>query len=397
MILPKTDISIMMVRNALGYPSTDLGTLCRCNNVNMWSRYKPVPFPHDSVNAYPNWWQGNYGRCGINIPDVGSNFDQMMTANWTRDIPAGGSAAPFRLGDFRGYNHDAKVVIGTTLTDDVVVNRADTPQWRVLPYIYNGSDSSNLNIDDIQISGRKLGNFYMAMRLSYNGATVYACSNDIIRNRPYIQIDLSKVPDAMLDNKATAMFFICSESFEQRTNWIIQDLQYCLYSDENNKSVVGFTIKEQALFTVLTEEIGASLGVYYPVGNYHLESNPLVLRSAGDIYLKCTFRNRTGGNYQVLLSQFTGISQNWWNGSVRKSPLAFYNLDGTIISGGITIPANSTVQYIIMWRYSYKDNAQMTPPFNVTIKGNVNFKYTYNGVSVDVSNETAQFYVQSSD
>lgn len=34
MILPNSDISIMDVRNALGYPSTDLGTLCSCPNVN---------------------------------------------------------------------------------------------------------------------------------------------------------------------------------------------------------------------------------------------------------------------------------------------------------------------------------------------------------------------------
>lgn len=40
MILPNTDISIMDVRNILGYPSTDLGTLCSCDKVNKWSRYR---------------------------------------------------------------------------------------------------------------------------------------------------------------------------------------------------------------------------------------------------------------------------------------------------------------------------------------------------------------------
>ena len=36
------DVGVLMVRNVLGYPSTDLGTLCSCENVNIWSRYKPV-------------------------------------------------------------------------------------------------------------------------------------------------------------------------------------------------------------------------------------------------------------------------------------------------------------------------------------------------------------------
>ncbi len=34
MTLPDSNISIMDVRNVLGYPSTDLGTLCSCPNIN---------------------------------------------------------------------------------------------------------------------------------------------------------------------------------------------------------------------------------------------------------------------------------------------------------------------------------------------------------------------------
>ena len=40
--LGATNISIMDVRNILGYPSTDLGTLCTCNNINPWSKWKPI-------------------------------------------------------------------------------------------------------------------------------------------------------------------------------------------------------------------------------------------------------------------------------------------------------------------------------------------------------------------
>ena len=54
MILPNSDISIMDVRNALGYPSTDLGTLCSCNKINMWAKYKPVPY-NFTTNRPSEW------------------------------------------------------------------------------------------------------------------------------------------------------------------------------------------------------------------------------------------------------------------------------------------------------------------------------------------------------
>ena len=46
MTLGTTDVSTLSVRNILGYPSLDVGTLCSCGEdyINIWSPYKPVNY-----------------------------------------------------------------------------------------------------------------------------------------------------------------------------------------------------------------------------------------------------------------------------------------------------------------------------------------------------------------
>lgn len=82
-------------------------------NINMWSKYKPVPLTEDFPDFASNWWKGNSGNCGISIPQYNSmddiyNATVGTTNGWMYTLPTGGSYEPFRLGDFRGYDPNAK-------------------------------------------------------------------------------------------------------------------------------------------------------------------------------------------------------------------------------------------------------------------------------------------------
>ena len=94
MALGTTNISTDLVGTTLGTSSRDVGTLCRHDNVNKWSRYKPV----NGEYLHPT--------CGFIIT---STTDQRPNALrnyvWSYDKPTGGQLSPFRLGDFRGYDH----------------------------------------------------------------------------------------------------------------------------------------------------------------------------------------------------------------------------------------------------------------------------------------------------
>lgn len=88
----------------------------------MWAKYKPTcypsPFPDD-------WYKAKNGNYGINITvDNRVSSWNNLVAEYSKanngyiniyNRPTGGANAPYRLGDFRGYNHNAKPEIGDYL------------------------------------------------------------------------------------------------------------------------------------------------------------------------------------------------------------------------------------------------------------------------------------------
>ena len=101
----------MTVRNTLQHPSTDLGTLCSCNKINKWAKYKPVS-NRFTYNRPVDWWKGWENNCGITsithrdmlsmINSIKAGVDQHPYIP-----PSGGPTSPYRLGDFAGYNTDS--------------------------------------------------------------------------------------------------------------------------------------------------------------------------------------------------------------------------------------------------------------------------------------------------
>lgn len=110
-VLPTTNISTTLARNTLGEDNNDVGLLCKSPKINMWSKRKPVRYPADFI-ADPNdvgktldhkWGLTLANFIGV-TPD-GNDDDRRTVYN----RPNGGSSQPYRIGDFRGYNHDANI------------------------------------------------------------------------------------------------------------------------------------------------------------------------------------------------------------------------------------------------------------------------------------------------
>ena len=110
--LPTTGITVSLVAQTLGVGTTDVGRICTSERINKWSRQKPNIYPSlsptmDQVAAAANGYYGfNLSSARIrNAADI-----QGMTTNvWEYNPPTGGADSPYRLGDFRGYNHNATV------------------------------------------------------------------------------------------------------------------------------------------------------------------------------------------------------------------------------------------------------------------------------------------------
>lgn len=104
MALPNDKISTTLVANTLGTSSRDVGTLCTHQAINMWSRHKPVQFNTTDPLTVA---QLSSVDQGMSIDPI-SNLSTVQAATWRYARPNGGANnAPYRIGDFRGYDHDS--------------------------------------------------------------------------------------------------------------------------------------------------------------------------------------------------------------------------------------------------------------------------------------------------
>lgn len=103
------------IRTVLGETSDDLRVLCRSSKNNTWAKCKPfaygaLKFADDAARLTAR----RSRNCGLVIKDYGNNwtlYAAMVAAGnnaqgWAFDAPIGGATAPYRTGDYKGYNGD---------------------------------------------------------------------------------------------------------------------------------------------------------------------------------------------------------------------------------------------------------------------------------------------------
>ncbi len=115
MALPNSNISVAMVRNELGASTNNVGQLCIHPNINKWSKWKPVRHPKVGVLTYEDFISTNFGISFNRYPTGNQVKAAIDTENetWPYARPRGGDFnEPFRIGDFRGYDHTAVPPVG---------------------------------------------------------------------------------------------------------------------------------------------------------------------------------------------------------------------------------------------------------------------------------------------
>lgn len=188
-------VSIDDVKQALGESSNDLATLCKSENINIWSKYKPIsckgefkeyPIREDSEEIVTSSYS-NYScvvRCGMNIPmdtyknlrnnyggegfaingcynlyadniygRVGGIHGDITTSVSGKHFPKGGVNSPYRLSDFRNYNSKAKnneFLTSLPQFNTVEVCCSSIRKFNCVLYMNTNVDNNtNLTMDDI--------------------------------------------------------------------------------------------------------------------------------------------------------------------------------------------------------------------------------------------------------
>ena len=115
-------VSMTDVQQVLGNSSNDLGTLCKSSNINRWAKCKPI-YAGKIYLDYGASEQIVNHHAGLSLvtADTIANFMNAVISAWNNsnymykgdntmckyDRPQGGTASPYRLSDFKDYNHHA--------------------------------------------------------------------------------------------------------------------------------------------------------------------------------------------------------------------------------------------------------------------------------------------------
>ena len=135
-------ISIDDVKSVLGESSNDVATLCKSTKINKWARYKPVACAAIFDNKDG---AGDDGAYGLSVLPV--DYSKIVSEYYKYDDyykynkrPTGGASSPFRLGDFKGYNHKAIGTVSCPVTVERVYNEG-TPNEIIIYESISDGDS----------------------------------------------------------------------------------------------------------------------------------------------------------------------------------------------------------------------------------------------------------------
>lgn len=188
-------VSIDDVKRALGESSNDLATLCKSENINIWSKYKPIsckgefkeyPIREDSEEIVTSSYSKFtcVVRCGMNIPmdtykNLRNNYggegfaikacnnlykdnvygnngyisDNTSTMVLGKHFPKGGANSPYRLSDFRNYSSKATgnaFMTSIPQFHTVEVYYSSIRKFNCVLYMNTHVDNNtNLTMDDI--------------------------------------------------------------------------------------------------------------------------------------------------------------------------------------------------------------------------------------------------------
>lgn len=238
MALSDSKIDTTLVGKTIGSSSRDVGTLCTHPNINRWSRKKPV---RDSRPVVPFEEVGKGSLIG---EDPGENG--LVLQRWTGDDTQittylrpgtwvdklGQHSTRCRLGDFRGYEHDIKILPVTVGPAPDQIYRKQVaiyaeyvlPVW--VPHVLNITDFSDLRIGVVIY-----GSNYETGEKQLVGA---ASAINQFETNPYSNgpvVDLTDVHWLYLDIK-----FCLMSGYHPWSNAIPNTAMYELFRDESTQN-----------------------------------------------------------------------------------------------------------------------------------------------------------------
>lgn len=271
-ILPNTNLQDHEIRNALnkggGRTDNDYGSKFRsAANPIIYAKFKGVKYPQMFVDD-DNRWLGYNRYCGINIPNGfgSSGLDSIYNKEWTWDKPNGGGTEPLRMGDWRGYNPDAR----TPLFQGRLKSKLEAYNGaiHVEAWVYHpNTTEGHLLVTDSE----KLGDFRLGVRVKEPNGYSYIMTSDntaseVCNDSGILQVNYPIEDDGGYEVTA----FLTYDSYTEKTGFPTVITCYALpkFGEYVNKATGSFSSGATAT-TINCHYISNTLrGEYVAISKY---------------------------------------------------------------------------------------------------------------------------------
>lgn len=377
-------VSIYDVQRCLAKSSNDLGTLCTANNINPWSKHKPVKYPTLGVVSETALKSINYG---LNIV-AESNYLDAYNNGILYNIPTGKLESPYRIHDFDKYNHVAGAPFSAML--DIDVSKLNTDICRI-DFLYNhGGGDYLIGVSDL--ISTNIGALYLAVILSDGTNTYIKTSPANIDNEAiYIEFPIKSGYLQNYEGTLNAKIVLCSSYIANLSllSSITGNTYYPLLVSKVSDAMCNIKISSSFNLIMLAESISTNVSTLYSnIENFI--STPANLdafnfaSSTGSLYLKISVTNNSSkavnvGNHFSLraMASLSGTT----SGIVACQ---LYNNAYAAVDS-ITIAANSTTTFVIgSSNILFMNNGLVTTPTESVQKQCTLTPY-YNGTLVNVA------------
>lgn len=278
-ILPKVNLRDIDVSDTLdangGVTSREFSSFFRASaNINKWAYNKPESY--DSIFAMSDH-ERKMNNHGFDMESITGNIEDLFkkAANsWAYILPKGGEHSPFRIGDFREYNPNAKPPFnyGYIMKSGETQTGSTTEVWRVITNADAEIKMSHMaKFEDMNAS------HYMFVARKSNGNNYeYIQSSMVIMNGDPTTIDCSiNFPS---DGTWECLFCIGQNTdtpIESRTDLVIMPDGYFTYKLTKKVAFVTITYVSPNLSDVYYNSTDYSLNIGSPIMLTLKASDPL--------------------------------------------------------------------------------------------------------------------------
>lgn len=323
MKLPYTNLSVSEICNTLGTTDRTLRGLCTNPNINIFSWRKPFAYAANvvDVNDTEAMRGNNHGFKYSPIltePALGEELPEIYY-----QPPTGGTNEPFRMGDFRGYEHDALPCINLNIEHTYTTT---TPSRFTLTYTQK---DANLALNSV------VGNnspFRIVLIYKNANRVRVITSPLLIKDMPPSETYTLEMQGILADEGLLTDFYVCmtTKEFPEEKNitWgslgPIVGLNWRNYKEYHKRyTIVGLPkelISWDDFDLRLTQHTGR-IWVCKPV----IYFSPVILNNtitfnASDYYLKFysnyRFRDINGNTYNEITVNITGT---WTTSSTEQA------------------------------------------------------------------------------